>query len=574
MKIHINKNVAKLFSAALLASSLTACDDFLSIIPLNEVVLENYWTEEGDVTSVVNSCYSQLCTADCLKRMLIWGEMRSDNLTAGNGAPLDLTRLAEENLLETNGYTDWTSFYQCINRCNTVLHYAPSVYEIDPNYTEAELRANIAEVTALRSLCYFYLIRTFRNVPYVTEPSIDDGQNYAVPASSFDEVLANIIADLEAVKDDAVRSYGEPVYHSSSVLNVNRITRYGIYAMLADMYLWQGNYQRCIDYCDLIIDYKKDEYEEMLQEQSTLDIELYGDFPLISEAPGTSTRASTTYNQIFGSYGNSFESLFELNFVDSETRENAAVKDFYGNYNSTTVGELAATPFLNSEVANGTNSYFDRTDLRAYANMAGESTVRVRKYVASNLDFLATTVTGNAPTVKETSRTANVANWIVYRLTDVMLMKAEAEVELAGDIVEGSTLTPEQEAHYRSAFSCVSAVWKRGNNKRLATDTLSYEEYATSRQTMEDLVMDERQRELMFEGKRWFDLVRMCRRDGNNTRMLNKIMPKFSENTVALRIRLSSADALYYPYNEKELRANPNLVQNPAYNNESITTTE
>ena len=30
-------------------------------------------------------------------------------------------------------------------------------------------------------LCYFYLIRTFRDVPYVTEPSIDDNQNYVVP---------------------------------------------------------------------------------------------------------------------------------------------------------------------------------------------------------------------------------------------------------------------------------------------------------------------------------------------------------------------------------------------------------
>ena len=55
MKFYINKQVTKLFSAALLASSLTACDDFLSIVPLNEVVLENYWTEEADVTSVVNS---------------------------------------------------------------------------------------------------------------------------------------------------------------------------------------------------------------------------------------------------------------------------------------------------------------------------------------------------------------------------------------------------------------------------------------------------------------------------------------------------------------------------------------
>ncbi len=72
-----------MFSAALLASSLTACDDFLSIVPLNEVVLENYWTEEADVTSVVNSCYAQLESGDCLKRMLVWGELRSDNLTTG-----------------------------------------------------------------------------------------------------------------------------------------------------------------------------------------------------------------------------------------------------------------------------------------------------------------------------------------------------------------------------------------------------------------------------------------------------------------------------------------------------------
>jgi hypothetical protein len=129
--------------------------------------------------------------------------------------------------------------------------------------------------------------------------------------------------------------------------------------------------------------------------------------------------------------------------------------------------------------------------------------------------------------------------------------------------------------HYRTAFSCISAVWKRANNKRVATtDTLVFDDYATSRTAMENLVYDERQRELMFEGKRWYDLVRMSRRDGTNTRMVDKVMPKFKENTAALRIRLSAQDALYYPINKDELRANPYLVQNPAYNNESITTTE
>ena len=63
MKFYINKQVTRLFSAALFASSLTACDDFLNIIPLNDVVLENYWTEEADVASVVNSFYAQLESA-------------------------------------------------------------------------------------------------------------------------------------------------------------------------------------------------------------------------------------------------------------------------------------------------------------------------------------------------------------------------------------------------------------------------------------------------------------------------------------------------------------------------------
>ena len=126
----------------------------------------------------------------------------------------------------------------------------------------------------------------------MTEPSIDDSKNYRIPASSFDKVLAHIIADLEAVKNEAIRIYGE---YSDD--NINRITRYAIYAMLADMYLWQGDYQRCIDYCDLIIDYKKGQYDELLQEYSSFvrNVELYGDFTLISEAPIGSSYAGPSF---------------------------------------------------------------------------------------------------------------------------------------------------------------------------------------------------------------------------------------------------------------------------------------
>ena len=52
--------------AVAMTAPLTGCSDFLDILPMNEVVLENYWTEKGDVTSVVNSCYESLENGDCI----------------------------------------------------------------------------------------------------------------------------------------------------------------------------------------------------------------------------------------------------------------------------------------------------------------------------------------------------------------------------------------------------------------------------------------------------------------------------------------------------------------------------
>ena len=540
---------------------LSSCDDFLSIEPQNEIVLENYWTEEADVNSVLNSCYAALESNDCINRMVVWGELRSDNMTNGSGTGHALQQILKENILETNAYTKWQCFYEVINQCNTVIHYAPGVNAIDPNFTDSELDATIAEATTLRALCYFYLIRTFRDVPYVTSPSIDDSQNYQVAATPFETVLESIIVDVEAVKEDAVRSYGE-----ESVENTCRITRWACYALLADLYLWKGDWQKCIDCCDMVINQKIKEYEKEYEENpTTMTVELYDIYPLISESLSNSNYAGNAYTEIFGA-GNSFESIFELNFVTNQSVANNTVSSFYGSSSNKT-GQIGAPTFLYSDAYAGLNDYFTKTDCRYLENMSeSNNKIYISKYVNQSLSFRTSTTTGAAPAVNGEVRSSAYANWIIYRLTDVMLMRAEAEIALAGNVEEGMTLTEEQLQHYRNAFSCISAVWKRANNKRTSsTGLLEFDEYATSRLAMEELLFAERQRELMFEGKRWFDLVRISRRDGENTRLINKVLPKFQENTSAIRIKLSTQDVLYWPYNRDELKQNPLLIQNPAY---------
>ena len=431
----------------------------------------------------------------------------------------------------------------------------------DPNFTNSELRATIAEATTLRALCYFYLIRAFRDVPYSTEPSRDDSQVYQLPATPFETVLDYLIADVERVKDDAVKSYGE-----ESVENTCRITRYACYALLADLYLWKGNYQACIDYCDKVIDQKIIQYEEEREKNPTgYSVELYGKYPLISESRVGTSFAGNTYTEIFGS-GNSFESIFELNFVNNQSTENSAVASYFGS-RTTRTGQIGVPPYIFENAYAGTNDYFKKTDCRFLENIYRTNNKGfVQKYTCQSVQFRTNTTTGAEPSVTSSIRSNSYANWIVYRLTDVMLMRAEAEVELAGNVEVGQSLSDEQTRHYRNAFACVSAVWKRANNKRTATsDTLVYADYATARSEMEDLVLGERQRELMFEGKRWFDLVRLCRREGENTRMISKVLPKFQENAAAIRVKLSSRDILYWPYHRNEIKQNPNLVQNPAY---------
>jgi len=549
----------------------SSCSDFLEVEPQNLIVLDQFWNEKADVEAIINGCYSRLQGEDCIKRMIVWGEVRSDNVSTGIDTYKDysLQNALKESIDASNAYTDWTCFYNVINNCNTVIKYAPGVAERDLSYTESDLKASIAEASALRDLCYFYLIRAFRDVPFTTEAYTDDDQTMNLPATKFDVILDFLISDLESVKGDAVKRYPD----AQKTYQTARITQDAINAMLCELYLWKQDYQKCIDYADLVIASKTEQSNNNTSSLTAkqMDTERTNGFPLISDG-SNSTIYGNSYSPLFYT-GNSSEGIFELTYTgktneDKSTLSNGAVSQFYGN-------AVAVTGFLApSQVVLGTAAtLFKKRDGRQYefCNTAKES---IAKFVVKNVTLDGASASdAPKPTymgIWTDGRTK--ANWVIYRLTDIMLLKAEA---LAGLMVDDAddkdgSLKTQNKPYYDQAFNLINAVNKRSVCRKtypadfLKEDTLDMEDNR-SREKLYELVLEERQRELLFEGKRWFDLVRMARREGSSATLAKYASKKQQGGGTMAANRLQKMDAIYWPYNVNELKVNANLVQNPAF---------
>ena len=126
---------------------MTSCTDYLTIYPTNSVILENYWKTAEDVNGMLATCYKNMIKADAIKRMMIWGELRADNMVTRTSASTDLKYIVEANLLETNDWFKWDVFYQTINYCNMLIKYAPGVMEEDPDFTQGDLEVVMARLT-------------------------------------------------------------------------------------------------------------------------------------------------------------------------------------------------------------------------------------------------------------------------------------------------------------------------------------------------------------------------------------------------------------------------------------------
>ena len=270
-------------AAVLLAAGVAGCDALApETDPLGQLTTENFFETPEQAVQATNATYNML--RQWPVHVFAWiglTDIVSDESTKGS-VPADASFLLDiDNLNFDPGNvafsTVWGGYYQGIYRANVALQGIPTVPEMD----EA-LRARLmGENQFLRAYFYFFLVRAFGGVPLITEP-FESSDDFQRTRATSEEVYAFIEQDLM----DAIEAL--PVQSAYGGADVGRISQGAAQALLAEVHLYQEDYQNAFQYAQEVIGSGE-----------------YGLYP--------------SYSELFTSAGeNSSESVFEVQAVALE----------------------------------------------------------------------------------------------------------------------------------------------------------------------------------------------------------------------------------------------------------------
>lgn len=466
-------------AAALLLITLGGCKKYLNQVPENSLTGDAFFKTEADANAAIMGVYDALQA--CADKFITWGEFRADLITPvlNNDITYSYYQLFENNRVASV----WAQPYNVIGRANVVIEKVPAIPGLDNRFTKEESNAIVGEALFLRALAYFYLVRTFKEVPLVLQPPTSDAVDFMVPKATADSVLGQIEADLAIAEKDVAADYGKPADSKG------RVTKGAVNALQTDVYLWRAKYK-----------------EAAAAAQKVLDN------PNYLLVPGDN------WFTIF-SQKNSTESIFEIQY-DYQLSETNSLRGISGSF--------IMSPVL--------FNYFEseKDKVRGLGRTYRDVNRGFWKYTGLNTDNI--------------ERPTNDPNFILYRLPDVMLMRAEALAHLSGTEKE------------------VAAKLINDVRKRVSLDTFDFLDANTPVEMFMDLIIKERAMELALEGKRWFDLVRVATNENQPDFLISRVV---AGRTVAeraqIRARIIDPRGWYLPIHRDELNKNPKLEQNPYY---------
>lgn len=493
----------------LLILSLSACSDFLNEEPTGILTTENVQTAyEG----ALSAAYSALGNDHYNTPLSLWpyGTVRSDDAYKGGSGEQDISTFhffeISNNISTEFGEVDalWYQCYVSISRANSAI----KAINAAENLSDKE--SKIAEARFLRGHFYFLLKILFKNIPYIDETlPVDQYGTISNVALSNDELWQKIADDFKYGVDHL------PVRQ----MDRGRADKYAAAAYLAKTYLYKA-YKQENSQSHEVTSINADDLNKVVT---------YADMVIASQYKMESDFA---YNFLPGSYENGPESIFAVQYSGDDGTKFGRVNladllsvpmklgccDFlkpsqtlvnafrtqnglpaFDNYNNKDNGHSAKNdPRLFHTVALPGFAYkYNETLIYDVDWNRNPGTYGVYASLKENVDPTCDCFVPMVPFY------ANTKNRILIRHADLLLMKAEALVELK---------------RWNEALPIINSVRNRAKNStglipyaNNFVDIQLYQNGVNCNWTEEfarEAVRWERRLELAMEGGRFFDLVR------------------------------------------------------------------
>lgn len=481
----------------LLSGLISSCE--LDLEPESTLTYNGFWNTEEAARAAHVGLYASFRDY----HFTLWGmgEIRSDIWGGPTVESPSSVDLINQNISATNvPYANWANFYGLLHRINDFLYNIEAV-----EFTDQQQKQHmIGQVYGLRAYVYYTMLKTWGGVPLTTEPLIDvDPSQLAKGRASREEVMDQIQSDiassLAAFGDNDAFYQGKRTYWSKAASLI----------LKGDVYIWSGN----------LLGGGTQDFQQA--KQALEQVQQMG-FSLVE-----------SYEDLWGEENeNNPEFIFKLDYTQDQA-SNFYSGQFTGR--STEINALFDKDgnSMQDFITNGGNRYGPsdkiRTILDDPLDDRGEATF-IQLYGVEG-DYQASVLKKFLGVTEAGQRLSN-NDVPIYRYADAVLLLAEAKNHLGED--PSAQINQIRARAYGADYDPALHAYSDG----------SFEENANA-------ILEERLKEFIGEGKRWWDL----RRAG----------PEFVYQEIE-NMDPSVSYKLELPITQSMLGNNPLLEQTSGYN--------
>jgi len=532
MKKRFNIKPYQLFALiAIVFASVSCSEKFFDEQNAERITPEQHYKSMVDVQTSLGGAFAPLQQA--IPKLIMIDGLRSDQMIATSSADPFVKDINEQILSYDNPYLDASDYYKVIINCNEALANIHKVSEVDRNFNRFYLNYTQLALMSLKSWTYLNLVKIY-------------GQ-----AALIEDNLTSIPGDLNQTilnKEDMINTLIKPLEDSinskdyTNAIELRFVNYPNPKAVLGELYLEKGDYANAAKYLKLAA-------------------ESYGNLPAVYKVDALKMEAWKT---IFTSSESSTGRIHSPAPRDLPPGENISVVGFdhqEGQFNPLAKWLLPTDLFM-AKPTDTLVSLFN-----SQVPSAGVGGDKYRGYGAS----IDTTANGEVYVNKYYVGKSEPfsSDIIVSRAADIHLLLAEALNRLGEEkkalalMNDGFSVEKPLPAEYSKWNKNIGIRGRAYLAKNLVPDSITVINGADTTkvllqgeqriQYIEDLIIQERSLELAFEGKRWFDLVRIATRRSDPEYLIGKVTSKFTDpaQKEAVRQRLLNPANWYLPFKKE-----------------------